>query len=167
MKKLFLLIFPLFLCSIICGCESMAGIKLATFSNITSAGSENYTFRLNFQNDSRYEEKYFDVQIMSDQENIEITYNIEGENKLTSTITEKNVWNSLTSLKSDAMGLLGHEEFDQLKDAVSQIYIFNVSKSCKLTFRVVVGQLAENEQQTGFVLLNTEPVSDDFVLNCD
>lgn len=167
MKRLFLLIFPLFLCLAMCGCESMATIKLASFSNMTSAGSEDYTFKVNFENDKRYEEKYFDIQIMADQDDVEMTYHIEGENALKSTLTEKNVWNSLTSLKTDAVGLAGREEFDQLKEAVGQIYIFNVSKPCKLTFRVVVGQLAENVQNTGYVLLNTEPISDDFVLNCD
>lgn len=166
MKKLFLLIFPLFLCSVVCGCESMATIKLATFSNMTSAGSENYTFRVNFQNDLRYEERYFDIQVMSDQDDLEITYHIENENSVMSRLDEKNVWNSLTALKADAIGLAGHEEFEQLKDAVSHIYVFNVSKPCKLTFRVVVGMIAENAQSTGFVILNTEPISDDFVLNC-
>lgn len=166
MKKLFLLIFPLFVCMTVFGCESAAVVKLASFSNLTSAGSENYTFRLSFQTDKRYEEEYFDIQVMSSESDLSLSFRREGEGELAINIAEKNVWNSLTSLQATASGLEGREQFDQLKEAVSQIFIFNVSKPCKLTFRVVSGSIAENQQQTGFVIMNTQPISDDFVLNC-
>lgn len=166
MKKLFLLIFPLFVCMTIFGCESSAVVKLASFSNLTSAGSENYTFRLSFQTDKRYEEEYFDIQVMSSESDLSLSFRREGEGELAIKIAEKNVWNSLTSLQATASGLEGREQFDQLKEAVSQIFILNVSEPCKLTFRVVSGSIAENQQQTGFVIMNTQPISDDFVLNC-
>lgn len=166
MKKLFLIIFPFFVLVSFIGCESMANVKIATFSNITSAGSENYAMRINFQNDSRYQEKYYDIQVMSDTQDLQITFWKENNSKLSTNITEKDIWLSLTSLKVSSAGLEGQETFGQLKDAVTDIYIFNVSKPCKLIFRVVAGQIAENSDKTGFVILNTAPISDDFVLNC-
>lgn len=165
MKKLFYAIFPLFVCLLMVGCDT-SGIRLAFFSNATSPGSENYTMRVTFQNDKRYEEKYFDIQLMSTVSDVELTFWQEGEDKLSATIGESGVWNSLTSLKLTAAGLEGRENFDQLKEAVSQTYIFNVSKECKLIFRVVAGEIAENTDKTGFILALAEPISDDFVLNC-
>ena len=47
---------------------------------------------------------------------------------------------------------------------VDESYIFNVSKTCKLIFRVVAGEATENSAKTGQILANFEPVSDDFVL---
>ena len=103
---------------------------------------------------------------MSDTQDLQITFWKENDSKLSTNITEKDIWLSLTSLKVSSAGLEGQETFGQLKDAVTDIYIFNVSKPCKLIFRVVAGQIAENSDKTGFVILNTAPISDDFVLNC-
>ena len=166
MKKLFILVFSFFVAVTFLGCENATKISLASFSNMTSAGSENYTVKISFQSDTRFQEKYYDVQIMSDTEDVELVFWKEGEDKLTSTLTEKNVWNSLTSLKVSAAGLEGQEDFSQLKDAVNEIYIFNVNKPCKLIFRVVAGQISENSDKTGLIIANTEPISNDFVLNC-
>lgn len=167
MKKLKYLLLPLFiLCLIFAGCETNNQLRVASISNITAAGSEDFAIRINYQEDKRLENKEFDVQVRCDTSDVKLTFWKENEQKVTSNIAVKERWISLTSLKSDSAGLSGNETFKKLKDAVDESYIFNVSKSCKLIFRVVAGEATENSAKTGQILANFEAVSDDFVLEC-
>ena len=166
LKKIKYLIFPVLAALLFAGCEQTNDLIVASFSNATADGSENFAAKLNFQQDKRLEEKYYDIQIMTDTENSKIVFWKEGEDKVTTTIKEKNRWKSLTSLKVDAAGLAGTETFQKLKDAVDVTYIFNTEKSIKIFLRVVSGEEVDNSAGTGKILANTEPVSQDFVLEC-
>ena len=106
------------------------------------------------------------MQLKCDTSDVKLTLWKENEQKVTSNITIKERWVSLTSLKADSAGISGQETFKKLKDAVDESYIFNVSKTCKLIFRVVAGEATENSAKTGQILANFEPVSDDFVFEC-
>lgn len=166
MKKLKYLFIPFLLCLAFCGCEASTSIRVASLSEITAAGSSDYAVRIEFADDERLEDKEYDIQLKCDTENVNLTFWREGEQKITSSISVKNRWHSLTSIKADAAGLSGKEQFKKLKVAVSESYIFNVSAPCKLTFRVVAGEATENSAKTGQILANVDPVSDEFVLEC-
>lgn len=166
MRKIKYLFIPFLMCAMFCGCESSSSIKVASLTEITAAGSDDYTIRIEFADDDRLEEKEYDIQIKCDTENVNITFWRENEQKITSSISVKNRWHSLTSIKVDAAGLSGQERFNKLKDAVSESYIFNVSSSCKLTFRVVAGEATDNSANTGQILANVDPVSDEVTIEC-
>lgn len=166
LRKVKYLIFPVLAALLFSGCEQANELIVASFSNATADGSENFAAKLNFQQDKRMEEKFFDVQIMLDTENTKIVFWKEGEDKVTVTIAEKNRWKSLTSLQVGAAGLAGTEDFTRLKDAVDVTYIFNTEKPVKIFLRVVAGEAVDNSAGTGKILANTEPVSKDFVLEC-
>lgn len=166
MKKLKYLFIPLAICAALSGCEASTSIKVASLSEITAAGSSDYAIRIEFADDDRLEQKEYDIQLKCDTENVDLTFWRESEQKITSSISVKNRWHSLTSLKVDAAGLSGQESFQKLKDAVSESYIFNVSAPCKLTFRVVAGEATENSAKTGQILANVDPVSDELTIEC-
>lgn len=133
MKKLKYLLLPLFVLSItLVGCETNNQLRVASISNITAVGSEDFAIRINYQEDERLENKEFDVQLKCDTSDVKLTLWKENEQKVTSNITIKERWVSLTSLKADSAGISGQETFKKLKDAVDESYIFNVSKTCKL-----------------------------------
>lgn len=166
MKKIKFLALLIICACIFAGCESSNEITVAYLSNATSAGSEDYAVKITFQQDDRVEKKYYDIQIMSDVDDLQFTFFQEGEGKMSATISQSNRWNSLTSIIYSSMGQEGKESFEQLKNAVDVIYVFNVEKPAKLFFRVVAGEVEDNADGTGEILANTQPVSADFVLNC-
>ncbi len=167
MKKLrFLWLLPVISCIFLFGCENSNKIYVASFSEITAAGSTDYGVKISFADDKRVEEKYYDVQLMSDENDVGMTIFLEGDEKFSATISERGRWQSLTSLKVNAAGLEGRETFSQLKDAINQNYIFSVNKKCKLIFRVVAGEMVKNSNGVGQVLANTNAVSKDFVIDC-
>lgn len=166
MKKIKFLALLIICACIFAGCESSNEITVAYLSNATSAGSEDYAVKITFQQDDRVENKYYDIQIMSDVDDLQFTFFQEGEGKMSATISQSNRWNSLTSIIYSSMGQEGKESFEQLKNAVDVIYVINVEKPAKLFFRVVAGEVEDNADGTGEILANTQPVSADFVLNC-
>ncbi len=166
LKKLKYLIFPVLAALLLTGCENANQINAASFSEITAAGSEDYAMTVKFMEDKRVEDKYFDIQLMTDVDDVQLVFWQEGEAKITTTISQKGRWRSLTTLKVNSAGLEDTESFLKLKEAVDQSYMFNVNKPVKLIFRVVAGEAAPNSAGKGQILANTEPVSKDFVLEC-
>lgn len=51
------------LCLTLFACENATALRVASISEITSAGSKNYGVRITYQQDKRVEEKATDVQI--------------------------------------------------------------------------------------------------------
>ena len=151
---------------VMAGCEDENTIRVAAISEVTSAGSKDYGVRIAFQQDRRVEEKSYDVQIMSDSSDVELTIFLEGDKKFSAHIDEKNRWNSLTSMRVTAAGLEGTEKFEKLKDAVDQTYVLSVNKKCKLIFRVVAGEAIDTTSGKGQVLANTENVSNELSIDC-
>ncbi len=168
MKKLkFLLILPLISLIFLSGCEDDNVIRVATISEITMAGSSDYGVKVRYQDDKRVEDKYYDIQIMTDVDDVGLTIWKERNEKFTIRISERNRWNSLTTIKARAAGLEGKENFEKLKDAVDESYMFNVDKRVKIFLRVVAGESVDNSQKTGKILANTEQVSKLFTLKCE
>ena len=166
MKKIRFLTLLLVFAVLLVGCEKSNQIIVAYLSNATAAGSHDFSLKIDFQEDKRVEDKYYDIQIMSDVDDLSIIFFKENEQKISANIAESNRWNSLTSLKYYGLGEESKENFEKLKEALDQIYVFRVDKSAKLIFRVVAGEAEENATKTGQILVNTQPVSQEFVLNC-
>lgn len=156
MKKIIsFVLLPIF-CLILTACESGNTLRTATFSEITSAGSEDYTFKVMFSEDERVDEKYYDLQIKADG-NKKIVIGKEFEEKKEIQLTEN--WQSLTTL---LLREPDTETFTKGKDAGSLIYIFNAEEKTKVILRAVVGGITDNANKTGKIITNPEPASAEF-----
>ena len=144
-------------------CDDSTQLHCASISEITSAGSENYGVRISFYNDSRLKDKYVDVQIKFDKI-CDVTFWEENQNKLTLEIDDYDEWYSLTNLIAIAKGQDGKENFEKFSEATARTYLFNYSSPLEITFRVVVGEIENNSQETGQILVGSEPISDQFIL---
>ena len=139
-------------------CENSTQLQCATISEITSAGSENYAVRINFLSDSRVEEKYVDVQIKCDKI-CSLIFWEENQDKITLDIDDYDEWFSLTALICRANDKAGEESFEKFKDITGKTYLFNYDSTLEITLRVVVGDIEENSQGTGQILVGSEPIS--------
>ena len=166
MKKLKHIILVLALACAIAGCESSNQIIAAHISNITSAGSSDYSLQVIFDSDTRIEQKYYDIQVKSSVENLDFTFFRQGEGKFSANIAQKDRWNSLTSIIYSSLGQPDRQTFSQLKDAQNAIYVFNVSQPTTLIFRVVAGECENDADGGGQILANTQQISEEFVLKC-
>ena len=159
MKKIAIYIFLPILCLFLSACESGNMLRTASFSEITSAGSEDYTFKVIFSEDERVDEKYYDIQIKADG-NKSIVIGKEFEDKKEVSLTEN--WQSLTTLLLDEPNT---ETFTKGKDAITLVYIFNAKQPVKITLRAVVGGITDNAYKTGKIITNPEAASNEFVIN--
>lgn len=163
--KKYLLLTIFLLCTIIMlsACENSTQLNCASISEITSAGSDNYGVRVSFYNDSRLKEKYVDVQIKFDKI-CDVTFWIENDEKLTLEIDDYDEWYSMENLIKKAKGQEGQENFEKFSEATAKTYLFNYDGALEITFRVVAGDIEDNSQGTGQILVGSEPISDQFTL---
>ncbi len=166
MKKFFLSIttFVLICCSIVfVGCQENSILQCASFSEVTSSGSDDYAVRVNFYNDKRIEDKYVDIQIKSNKV-ADVTFWEDNGEKLVISFDDYDEWRSLTSLVYFAKVQEGEEKFEKFKDAPAKTFMFNFDGDIELTFRAVVGETEENSEQTGEILVGSQPISKQFTL---
>ena len=159
MKKLFSLAFIFIsFCTLFAGCEGGNLLRTASFSNITMAGSQDYTIKISFAEDERVDNRYYDIQIKADGAK-KIKIGKEFEKKKEAQLSES--WQSLTTLLLDEANT---ETFVKGSEAVTVIYIFNTEEESKITFRVVVGGIEDNASGTGKIITSPEDCSDEFVV---
>ena len=158
MKKIFAILLFSICCLGFAGCESGNMLRTASFTNITQAGSEDYTFRITFAEDKRVNDRYYDIQIKADG-NKKIKIGREMQEKKEIQLTEK--WNSLTTLLASQ---LNTETFLKGSEATTVVYIFNATEKIKVTLRVVVGGVEENASGTGQIITSPEDASNEFVI---
>lgn len=165
MKKLkVILAFLLVLsCLSMFACENSTQLRTATISEITSVGSDNYGVRITFLNDKRLEDKSVDVQVKFNKTG-KITFWEENQDKLTFNIEEIDEWYSLTSLIANAKNEPNTESFDEHNKAFTKTYLWNFDGRININIRAVAGQKEENSEQTGYILVGSEPISDQFTL---
>ena len=157
---LFLLILaPVFLFA----CENATMIRTAAITEITAVGSKNYGVRISFANDRRLEEKSVDVQVKFNKTG-EIIFWEENNEKLTFEISEVDEWYSLTNLIAIATDGEGGEDFERHNEARTRTYLFNYDGRININLRVVAGQKELNSDETGYILVGSEPISDQFTL---
>ena len=159
---LFLLIIPIFLC----GCEISNELKVVSIEETTLAGSKDYGVRFAFQDDKRLEGKSYDIQVMSSESDVEVTIAKELGEKFSYKITNPSRWLSFTMMKVESENKSGTEKFSKLEEAIDTTYIINVNKPCNLIFRVVAGDSLENSSGKGEILAYSQPISDEFILEC-
>ena len=166
MKKNIILIF---LCIVLIGtclvgCEKSTQINAVSFSEITAAGSKNYAVRVSYSSDKRLEGKGTDVQIKFSKLG-KITIWNEGEEKIEYEIKDYDEWYSLTKIFADAKEeTKDKEQYEKYEDALTKFYLFNYKGDIKVTLRAVVGDIEDNKDKSGQILVGTDRVSDNFTL---
>ena len=151
-----------FLCAIFCfvlGCTSETKLKFAHISEMTSGNSTNYSVKVVLDEDDRMEERFVDLQIKSDKPKQFLTIGEENEQHKTVCLDEKNYWYNLTFLLS------GDEDYQTYKDYGTKIFNFTAKNDVKLTFRVVAGKVKQNEETGEKILVLSEDISDEVVID--
>ena len=166
MKKNIILIF---LCIVLIGtclvgCEKSTQINAVSFSEITAAGSKNYAVRVSYSSDKKLEGKGKDVQIKFSKLG-KITIWNEGEEKIEYEIKDYDEWYSLTKIFADAKEeTKDKEKYEKYEDALTKFYLLNYKGDIKVTLRAVVGDIEDNKDKSGQILVGTDRVSDNFTL---
>ncbi len=159
MKKRLLLIPLIASLAILGGCENATNLRTAYFTEITSAGSENHGVRVSFATDSRLEGKGVDVQVKFSKVGA-ITIWQENQSKIDYQIEDYDEWYSIESIFSQS----NTETFERYEKATARTYIFASEQQMEITLRAVAGTITENAYQTGEILLESVPISDQFTL---
>ncbi len=163
-KFRFILIYVLLFCSFtFFACEDATTLNCASISEITQAGSENYGVKVNFYNDSRLKGKGVDVQVKFSKLG-DITIWEENHDRGIYTIDEIDEWQSMTSIIALLNNSEGQEKFMKFEQASAKTYLFNFDKSIEITMRVVVGDIEDNIENNGEILVGSEPISKQFTL---
>lgn len=153
----------LFACSLMFACEKSTQIRTASISEITSAGSKNYGVKVSYCEDKRLKGKGTDVQIKFSKTGT-ITIWQEGKEKFDYVIDDFDEWQSMTHILNSAYTPDKGDKIEKYEDALSKTYLFNYDGKMNVTFRVVVGQIEKNSDETGEILVGTQAVSDNFTL---
>ncbi len=166
MKKRFLLLFIAisFAGTFMIGCEKSTQIRAASISEITAAGSKNYGVKVSYLEDKRLKGKGTDVQIKFDKIGT-IKIGKEGQEKFDYIIEDYDEWYSLTHIfnESNETNING-DKFEKFEDAVSKTYLFGFDGDIKITFRVVVGEIEDNNEGNGQILVASQAISNNFTL---
>jgi hypothetical protein len=148
---------------IMAGCETSTNIECAYISEITSAGSQNYAIRITHASDSRLDDKGVDTQVKFSRRG-QITIWQEGGEKYNYFVEDYDNLYSLTVIFATFENKEGQEKFEEKKDATNKTYILSSEQSVDVTFRVVAGDIEQNSQGTGQILVGSEPISKQYKL---
>ena len=113
--------------------------------------------------DSIPEDKNVDVQVKFNKLG-EVTFWQEHNDKLVFEIDEVDEWYSLTSLIVKAKGQSGTENFENHNEALTRTYMFNYDDPLNINIRVVAGEKQKNGDENGYILVGSEPISDQYTL---
>ena len=161
--RLILVVVLLFCSFTFFACEDATTLNCASISEITQVGSENYGVRVNFYSDSRLKGKGVDVQIKFSKLG-EITIWEENQDKGIYAIDEIDEWQSMTGIIASLNGNAGQEKFMKFEHASAKTYLFNFDKPIEITFRVVAGDIEDNIENNGEILVGSEAISKQFIL---
>lgn len=129
------------------------------FTDITSPGSNDITFKVTFEEEKRYFDKGFDILIKADTNNAEFLIKKELDDFVKITLKDKDTYYSLYKLMADAKNR--KFEYITYKNAISKIYIINSQSNFTLTLKAVIGEISQYKSS----LLNTFDMSKVFKLN--
>lgn len=139
-------------------CNQEGNALSVSFSNATGAGSTDMVLAVLYEEEKDYKEKYTDLYVKSDTENLTIKIKKELSDFVSIKLENKDTYYSLTKLISNAK--IENIAYTKYKDALSVNYIINCEQDCNLTFKAVVGTKAEN----GLSLLDVIDASKEFTL---
>ena len=169
MKKAFFSLFVIIasVITFMTGCEQSTKLRTASISEITTAGSDNYGVRVTFASDKRLDGKGVDVQVKFNKVGT-ITMWQENQDKFDYEIVEKDEWYSMTTIfavKNNPENT-NKESFVTHDKAIAKTYLFSYAGdgTIEVTLRVVAGDKQENAYKTGEILVDSEPISEQFTL---
>lgn len=165
MKKRVISIFILLITILsLCGCERTP--NTVSFVNNSMKNTDRYIFTSKFDKESLYNNKYYDIQVLCDKNDVQfIIYEELSNDKFTIKIANRNEWYSLTTLILESQNLSNTETFTKYEEATSKTYIIESSNEFALNVRAVLGDLEKNSEETGFLLTNKLIISDVFKLD--
>ena len=165
MKKKIISVFILMITFLsFCSCERTP--NTVSFVNNSTKNTDRYIFTSKFDKESLYNNKYYDIQVLCDKNDVEfIIYEELSNDKFTIKIANRNEWYSLTTLILESQNLSNTETFTKYEEAISKTYIIESSNEFALNVRAVLGDLEKNSEETGFLLTNKLIISDVFKLD--
>ena len=135
------------------GCDNK-GVLCAHISDKTKG--TNYAVGVVFDKDERMKEKYVDIQIKCATAGAFISIGRENEEKTVVTFDKADEWYNLTVLIARANGVKG-ETYEKYDNKENVTYLFTSNSDLKLSFRVVAGNVIENDNEQ--ILVSTEKIS--------
>lgn len=160
MKKLFLIIICVCFC-FMSGCETETELRCAYISEMTGALSTDYAIKVVLDEDDRTQDKYVDLQIMSDKEEQILSFGQEGKESFSICLPKSNYWYNLTYLVSKTNGANAEGGYEKYEDFGNRIYLFSAQNDVELNFRIVVGDKKTNQDSGEEILVLSEPVSEE------
>ena len=144
------------------GCGSETPINV-TFKDGTQTGSENYVITAVYLEDKGIRDKFTDILVKSDTENLEFTLTKELGDVYKINIENANEWYSVTELVSQDQT----KNFAKFSQAEATTYIINSEKEANLQFKAVGGDYVYNRKISAGELANTFDVSKVFDLKIE
>ena len=149
-------------------CGGPGDIMAASFMDISISSSESFGVGIKFAEDKRIEDKYVDIQVKSNKaiDNMRMWEDNSGT-KYKISFKKADEWQSITVMYAEAQDKAGSEQFVKYSEVIARRIMFSSAEKVNLTFRVVGGEIVENEKKTGQMLVSTEPISSEFTLKID
>ena len=145
-------------------CES-DGLKTAYLNDATNGLSTNYAIKVVLSEDERVNDRYVDLQVRSDKAGQIISFGEEGSDKVDIVFENADDWYNITVLLNKANDKSGEEIYEKYSEKGNKTYLFTSNSDVNLTFRVVVGNVTDNDEKTGQLLTSVESVSDELEIN--
>ena len=158
MKRIIIFI-SLILCLVLNGCKSEDPPINVSFKNQTIMGGKTHTLTVVYAEDKRIRDKYTDILVKSDQENLTLNFAKELDSSKTINIENSGQWYSLTKLYDPSFSLTTFAK------AQTTTYVFTSNKEAKLKFKVIGGDL--NESENFQTLTNIFTVSKEFDMKAE
>ncbi len=159
MKKLLLIVICVCFSFIFTACETQTQVRCAYISDITAALSTKHSVKVVLDDDERVNEKFVDVQIKSNKENQFLQFCEENHQGYSLFLPKADYWYNLTYLISQTNGAAGEAGYEVYQDYGNKVFNLTSKNDVELTFRVVVGQIKDNEESGEQILVLSERVS--------
>ncbi len=163
-ERLFLMILCVCFCLTMAACESETKVRSAFISDITGALFTRYSIKVVLEQDDRVSDKYVDLQIKCDHENQQLLFGEENGNAYTLRLPKSEYWYNLTYLISQTNGAGVEGSYLNYEDFGTKVFNLSSNNDCKLTFRVVAGQMKTTEQTGEKLLVLSEDISEEVTM---
>lgn len=157
MKRVVLIVF--LACVVLCGCTPNRPMNVS-FKNQTLPFSKNYTLTTVYAEDKRLREKWTDILVMANTDNLELKFTKELGEEFDVVLGNKWQWQSLTKL-------FGADNFATFARAETTTYIINAQQPAKIWFKAVGGDLVHHLNDGTKSLTNLQDVSKPFLVEIE
>lgn len=164
-KKIVMVLCVLFCCLLLVGCEKETMLRVAHISDNTAAKSANHSIKVVLEDDERVKEKFVDLQIKSGKPGQKLLIGEDRHDKTNVVLEKADFWYNLTYLLDKANGIDVKVEYSPYKEYGDKVFNFNVPNDVKLTFRVVAGNTKKDQESGDEILVLSEDISDEVIIN--